>query len=76
METKSSLASKINWTQVVAFLAMLATMVSPEFGAQLTPEFQAVMVAAILAVSNAVTLIMRTFFTTKVTRASAVRARP
>lgn len=65
--TKPGALSKINWTQFVAFLAMLATM----FGFDVPAEIQAQIVAVILAVSNVVTWVMRTWFTTALTPASA-----
>ena len=64
---KSSLASKINWTQVVAAGAILATM----FGFELTPEQQAAIVAVIALIGQVVTAIARTWFTTSITEASA-----
>lgn len=66
MDVKSSFASKINWTQVVAALAIFATM----FGFELTAENQAAIVAVIALVAQGVTLIARTWFTTSITEAS------
>ncbi len=63
---KSAWLSKINWAQAVAFLAMLLTM----FGVDLDAETQNQILAAILAVSNVATWIMRTWFTTTITPAS------
>ena len=63
---QSAYASKINWTQAVAFAAMMMTM----FGIDLPPELQASIVSGIVAVSSVVTWIMRTWFTTTITPAS------
>lgn len=59
--------SKINWTQAVAFLAVMFTM----FGIDLDAETQAQIVAAIAAISQVLTWIMRTWFTATITPASA-----
>ena len=61
METKSFWASKINWTQLVATAAMVAAF----FGLNVPPELQAAIVTAIGAISAAVTIVWRTFFTDK-----------
>lgn len=68
---KSAWLSKINWAQAVAFLAMALTM----FGIDLPDELQAQIVAAILAVSNVATWIMRTWFTSTVTPSAEKLAR-
>lgn len=67
METKSSFKSKINWTQGVAVFASLLTM----FGFNLTPEEQATIVSAIAIITGIVTWVLRTWFTKKLTNASA-----
>lgn len=67
VEVKSAWTSKINWTQVVAVLAMILTV----FGFSLPPELQAQIVAGIVAVQALVTWVLKTFFTTSVTTASA-----
>jgi hypothetical protein len=66
METKTAWFSKINWTQAVSFLAMIIAF----FGFDLPAEQQAEIVAAILAVTNVVTWIIRTWFTDTLTDAS------
>ena len=58
-EINSPKFSKINWTQLVSFLAMLLTI----FGVDLPPETQVQIVAAILAITNVSTWVWRTFFT-------------
>lgn len=58
----SPMLSKINWTQIVAFAAMIAAM----FGMDLTPETQAAVVSAVVAIQGVLTIIFRTWFTAKV----------
>lgn len=62
METKSFWASKINWTQIVSFIAMVAAL----FGLDISAELQAALVTAIGAVAAVVTIVWRTWFTDKV----------
>lgn len=64
---KSAWWSKINWVQAVAMLATVATV----FGFDFPPELQAKIVATITGVSGVATVILRTWFTTSVTPASA-----
>ena len=64
---KSGWLSKINWTQAVAFGAMLLTM----FGIDLPAQTQADILAAVLAGSSVLTWVLKTFFTNTVTPASA-----
>jgi hypothetical protein len=59
--TKSAWASKINWTQAIAILAMLLTLL----GVDLSSSDQADILAAIVAVQGVVTIIIRVFFTSK-----------
>ena len=66
---KSAWWSKINWVQAVAMLATVATV----FGFDFPPELQAKIVATISGVSGVATVILRTWFTTSVTPASADR---
>ena len=66
---KSSWASKINWTQAVAFAAMLFTM----FGIDVPAEVQAQMVAWIVGTQGVLTWVFRTWFTTAITYASEPR---
>ena len=66
---KSAWWSKINWVQAVALLATVATV----FGFDFPPEMQAKIVATITGVSGVATVILRTWFTTSVTPASADR---
>lgn len=58
--TKSVFLSKINWTQTIAFFAMIATL----FNFDIPAEKQAEIVGAIVALQGAVTIVLRTFFTT------------
>lgn len=62
----SSWASKINWANVVSAAAVIATL----FGFDLTPEMQAKIVGGIGVATPVLTIILRTFFTTKLTAAS------
>ena len=71
METKSSFLSKINWTQIVAFLAMILTV----FGIDLPEDQKVAIVAVIQGIQSVLTWALRTWFTTKVTIASANIAR-
>ena len=64
---KSAWASKINWTQAVAFVAMMLTM----FGIDIPADMQAQIMAAIVAVNGVVTWALRTFFTTTITAPAA-----
>lgn len=61
--------SKINWTQVMSVGVMLATMA----GVIVPSDVQRDVLAAIIAVQAAVTIVLKTFFTTSVTPASAVK---
>lgn len=67
---KSSWASKINWTQGLSVLAGVLAM----FGVDLDPETRAQIASGILGINAAVTWVLRTWFTSKVTKASADRA--
>lgn len=60
VETKSAWLSKINWTQIIAFVAMGLSFVGFDFN----PEAQAQILAAIIAVEGVITIILKTFFTT------------
>ena len=64
---KSAWWSKINWVQTVALLATIATVVGFDF----PPELQAKVVETIVGLSTVATVILRTWFTTTVTPASA-----
>lgn len=64
---RSAWWSKINWVQAVTMLATIATV----FGFDFPPELQAKIVATITGVSGVATVILRTWFTTSVTPASA-----
>jgi hypothetical protein len=59
MSLNPAALSKINWTQVVAGLAMAATV----FGFDLTAEAQASIVMGIGIASQLLTIVFRTFFT-------------
>jgi hypothetical protein len=69
MELKSAFLSKINWTQLIAVIAMLMTT----FGIDLPSDVQASIVAGIVAVQAVVTWVLKTWFTTTITPASAAR---
>lgn len=58
MGSKGVHQSKINWTQLVAMLAMFATM----FGFELSAETQAGIVTAIGLASQVFTFVLRTWF--------------
>jgi hypothetical protein len=60
-DTKSPMASKINWTQLVGLLAVLGTV----FGLDLDPDFQAQLVATLVAAQAFITIMWRTWFTSK-----------
>jgi hypothetical protein len=70
VDVKSAWLSKINWTQAVAFLAMLATV----FGFDLDPKTQVAIVAGIQSVQSVVTWILKTFFNKTVTPTVAAKA--
>lgn len=63
---KSAWVSKVNWTQAVAMLAMLLTM----FGIDMPEDVRVAILAAITAISTVLTWILRTFFTTELTKPS------
>lgn len=67
METKSAWLSKINWTQAVSLIAMILTV----FGIQIPDDVKVNIVAIITGVTTVVTWVLRTWFTTKLTGASA-----
>lgn len=58
VKAKSAWFSVINWTAVVSFLAAGATL----FGIDLDAKTQAEILAGILALTNIITVIRRTFF--------------
>lgn len=64
---KSSLASKIEWTQLVGAGAIIGSF----FGLDLDATDQAQLVAAIALVAQVATWIMRRWFTTSITKSSA-----
>jgi hypothetical protein len=66
---KSAWASKINWTQAIAGVAMIVAFLT---GGQLdvSADQQAALVVVIGVVGNVVTYIQRTWFTRAVTPAS------
>ena len=65
---KSGWFSKINWTQIGGLLASLAALI----GLNVDPQTLTTIVVGIQALIAVVTMVMRTFFTTSVTAASAV----
>lgn len=67
---KSAWWSKVNWAQIIAMGASLSVV----FGLNISPEDQAKIVATIQALSGFATIILRTWFTTTITPASAARA--
>ena len=66
---KSAWWSKVNWTQIIAMAASLAVV----FGLNISPEDQAKIVATVQGVSALATIVLRTWFTTTITPASASR---
>ena len=67
VEIQSAWLSKINWTQIVGFVAMVLAM----YGVKVPPDLQAATAVALTAVVAVVTIIWRTFFTSTVTPAVA-----
>jgi hypothetical protein len=70
VEVRSGWASKINWTQVVAAAAAVATV----FGLNLSPENQAHIVAAISVAQALATIVLKTYYTSTITPSAAARA--
>lgn len=62
----SAWASKINWTQAFSVIATMAAF----FGFNIPKELLPAILVAINAVTAVITIILRTWFTTKVTTAS------
>ncbi len=60
-ETKSWWESKINWTQVLGVVASVLTV----FGFVVPPELIPAVVALITALQGLMTIVFRTWFTTK-----------
>ncbi|WP_319410597.1 hypothetical protein [uncultured Cohaesibacter sp.] len=60
-EPKQAWESKINWTQIVAVLAMGLTM----FGIDLDPDIQQRLAVTISSLAAAITIIWRTWYTSK-----------
>lgn len=69
MDIQSAWLSKTNWTQAVAFLAVMFTM----FGIELDEATQAAIVATIATSAQVVTWVLRTFFTKTITPAVAAK---
>lgn len=67
VEVKSAWASKINWTQAIAMVAMLGTAFNLF---ELTPDMQATILSGIIAIQATVTWVLKTFFSPTVTPAS------
>lgn len=57
----SAALSKINWTQAISFVAMIAAV----FGMDISSEMQVQILAGITAVQALLTVVFRTFFTAK-----------
>jgi hypothetical protein len=68
-DTKSAFLSKINWTQAVSLAAMALAF----FGIDVPYDVKAALIAGIGAATTVVTWILRTWFTTKLTHASAAK---
>lgn len=66
VDYKSGWYSKINWVQLIGFLAMIGSF----FGLEVTPETQAEILAGIVALTTVVTAILKTWFTSTVTPGS------
>jgi hypothetical protein len=64
---KSAWWSKINWVSVVSMVAAALTA----FGFDFPPEVQAKVAETIIGISGFLTIVLRTWFTTSVTIASA-----
>lgn len=69
VEVKSPWVSKINWTQMLAMAASLATV----FGWTVPPDLVPAAVTAITAVQAVATVVMRTWFTKTVTPEAAAK---
>ena len=69
---KSAWLSKINWTQAVASVAMVLTLVTGNAVA-LTGDQQSAIVVTIGVIGNIVTFVMKTWFTKSVTPSSAAK---
>lgn len=63
---KSSWASKINWASAVTLLIGIAGFL----GYKISDADQATLLSTIMAIGSAVTIIIRTFFTKSLTKAS------
>ena len=57
----SAALSKINWTQFISFIAMIAAV----FGMDISPEMQVQILAGITAIQTLLTVVLRTWFTEK-----------
>jgi hypothetical protein len=67
VDVKSAWYSKINWTQALAFAAMVMSY----FGIDLDEDTRAAALAAIVGITTVVTWLLRTFATTSVTPSAA-----
>lgn len=65
-EVKSDWASKINWVQVGTFLVQALAM----FSINVPPELIPILAVVIQGIGNAATIIIRTWFTTELTKGS------
>jgi len=68
-QTKSAWASKINWVEIIK----MAGVIAPAAGLVVPPDLVPAVVGAVSAVGGLVTIVMRTWFTTKMTKATANR---
>lgn len=66
VETKTAWLSKINWGELVKFLAVLLAAK----GINVPPDIQNDIVVAIVAIGGIYTFVMRTWFTTTITPSS------
>ncbi len=66
---KSAWASKTNWTQAIAVIAMILSF----FGFDLDVATQTAILAGIIGVQATITWILRTFFTDSITPSVAAK---
>lgn len=67
VETKSIWFSKIFWTQIIGIAAMALSVFG---GFEIAPQTQLEIVSGIVAAQGAVTMLLKTFFTSTVTPSS------
>lgn len=69
---KSAWASKVNWTQAISMVAMVASYFTGG-KINLTPDQQTALAVAIGVVTNVVTIIIKSYFTPTVTVGSLTK---